>query len=384
MAGIPVLISAGEASGDMYAAQLASALRRRVDVDLFGMGGQKMRDAGVDTVVDCSEVGVLGVVEIVRKLPALQRAWKRLISEIDQRGPTLAILTDFPAFHLRLSRVLRRKRIRNVYFVCPQFWAWRPWRVRLVKRRFVRALCIFPFEKDFYTKAGVPTDWIGHPLVDAVRAPTTRETFAVQHGLNPGHPIVAVLPGSRPSELAHHMPGLVAAVGQMASKGRRQFVFAMAPGLARAQLQVHMGTLAPAATIVENATYDLLGVADVAIISSGTATVEAALLGVPMVVIYRVAPFTAFVVRQLARTKLFAMVNLLAGKEIVPELIQDDFTPERLIRETERLLDSAEAREMMRGELAKVRHKLGPPGAIERAADIIAGMIQEKPTGTLQ
>ena len=169
MARIPVLISAGEASGDMYAAQLATALRRHADVDLFGMGGPKMREAGVETVVDASEVGVLGVVEIVRKLPALRQAWRRLLSEIERRRPTIAILTDFPAFHLRLARVLRRKQIRNVYFVCPQFWAWRPWRVRLVKRRFVRGLCIFPFEEAFFRKAGVQADWIGHPLVDAVR-----------------------------------------------------------------------------------------------------------------------------------------------------------------------------------------------------------------------
>ncbi len=383
MARIPVLISAGEASGDMYAAQLAAALRRRFDVDLFGMGGQRMRDAGVDTVVDCSEVGVLGVVEIVRKLPALQRAWNRLISEIDRRGPKLAILTDFPAFHLRLSRVLRGKQIRNVYFVCPQFWAWRPWRVRLVKRRFARALCIFPFEKDFYAEAGVQTDWIGHPLVDTVQSSETRDTFARRYGLNPALPIIAVLPGSRPSELTHHMPRLVRAIAQMTSKDQRQFVFAMAPGLTQDQLKSRTGPLGSATTVVENATYDLLGAADIAIISSGTATVEAALLGVPMVVIYRVAPFTAFVVRQLARTKLFAMVNVLAGKEIVPELIQDNFTHERLIQQTERLLNSLEARENMQRELAKVRQMLGPPGAIERAADIIASMIQDKPTGTL-
>lgn len=384
MARIPVLISAGEASGDMYAAQLASALRRRVDVDLFGMGGPKMREAGVDTVVDCSEVGVLGVVEIVRKLPALRRAWKSLISEIDRRGPMLAILTDFPAFHLRLSRVLRRKRIPSVYFVCPQFWAWRPWRVRLVKRRFVRGLCIFPFEEDFYRKAGVRTDWIGHPLVDTVQVPGTREGFALRHGLNPGLPIVAVLPGSRPSELAHHMPWLMAAVAQMTSGHERQFVFALAPGLTQAQLKTHMGRLTSAIPIVENATYELLGAADVAIVSSGTATIEAALIGVPMVVIYRVAPFTAWVVRRLAHTQVFAMVNVLAGREIVPELIQDAFTPERLVQETERLLDSAEARENMKRELAKVRQKLGPPGAIERAAEIIAKMIEEHGAETLR
>lgn len=378
MAPVPVFISAGEASGDMYAARLALALRQRADVDLFGMGGPKMREAGVDTLVDISEVGVLGVVEIVRKLPALRRAWRRLLSEIERRGPRLAILTDFPAFHLRLSRVLRRKHVRNIYFVCPQFWAWRPWRVRLVKRRFAHGLCIFPFEEDFYRKAGVQTDWIGHPLVDFVRASLTREAVAQRYGLNPKLPIVAVLPGSRPSELAHHMPQLVPAVAQMNSAGQRQFVFAVAPGLTQAQLKAHMGRLAPGVTVVENATYELLGAADVAIVSSGTATIEAALLGVPMVVVYRVAPFTAWIVRRLARTRLFAMVNVLAGKEVVPELIQDAFTPERVILESERLLASAEDRAAMRRELAKVREKLGPPGAIDRAADIIAEMIRNQ------
>jgi lipid-A-disaccharide synthase len=379
MAPVPVLISAGEASGDMYAARLALALRRRADVDLFGMGGPKMRAAGVETVVDAAEVGVLGVVEIVHKLPALRRAWKRLISEIDQRRPAIAILTDFPAFHLRLSRVLRRKHVRNVYFVCPQFWAWRPWRVRLVKRRFVRGLCIFPFEEEFYRKAGVPTDWIGHPLVDAVRTPVSREAFAARYGLDPKASIVAVLPGSRPTELAHHMPQLIAAIAKMKAGEQKQFVFAAAPGLTQAQVRAHMSAEASNITIVEDATYELLATADVAIVSSGTATVEAALIGIPMVVVYRVAPFTAWVVRHLARTRLFAMVNVLAGKEIVPELIQDAFTPDNVVRETERLLGSAEAREEMRRELGRVREKLGPPGAIERAADIIAEMIQQQP-----
>lgn len=378
MAPIPVLISAGEASGDMYAARLALALRQRVDVALFGMGGPKMRAAGVETVVDAAEVGVLGVVEIVHKLPALRRAWRRLISEIDRRRPTIAILTDFPAFHLRLSRVLRRKHVRNVYFVCPQFWAWRPWRVRLVKRRFVRGLCIFPFEEEFYRKAGVPTDWIGHPLVDAVRTPVSREAFAARYCLDPKAPIVAVLPGSRPTELAHHIPQLIAAIAKMKAGGQKQFVFATAPGLTQAQVRAHMNAQASNITIVEDATYELLATADVVIVSSGTATVEAALIGVPMVVVYRVAPFTAWVVRHLAHTRLFAMVNVLAGKEIVPELIQDAFTPDNVVRETERLLGSAEAREEMRRELGRVREKLGPPGAIERAANIIAEMIQEQ------
>jgi lipid-A-disaccharide synthase len=274
--------------------------------------------------------------------------------------------------------VLRRRHVRNVYFVCPQFWAWRPRRVRLVKRRFVRGLCIFPFEEDFYRKAGVQADWIGHPLVDSVRASMTREAFAQRHGLNPRLPIVAVLPGSRPSELAHHMPQLMPAIAQMNSAGQRQFVFAVAPGLTQDQLNAHMGELALSVTMVENATYELLGSSDVAIVSSGTATIEAALIGVPMVVVYRVAPFTAWVVRRLARTRLFAMVNVLAGNEVVPELIQDAFTSARLVAETERLLAFPETRATMCRELAKVREKLGPPGAIERAADIIAEMIRKQ------
>jgi lipid-A-disaccharide synthase len=251
--------------------------------------------------------------------------------------------------------------------------------VRLVKRRFVRGLCIFPFEENFYRKAGVQTDWIGHPLVDAVHSPTTRDSFALRYGLNPKFPIIAVLPGSRPSELAHHMPQLMTAIAQMSSTNERQFVLAVAPGLMPSQLKAYRGELAPKITMVENATYELLGAADVAIVSSGTATIEAALLGVPMVVVYRVAPFTAWVVRHLAHTRLFAMVNVLAGKEIVPELIQDAFTPGRVVRETERLLDSPEARETMRRELGNVRERLGPPGAIERAADIIAEMIRNSP-----
>jgi lipid-A-disaccharide synthase len=375
MPPVPVFISAGEASGDMYAARLALALRRRVDVALFGMGGPKMRESGVDIVVDAAEVGVLGIVEIVRKLPSLLRARRRLLSEIERRRPTLAILTDFPAFHLRLARVLHRKHVRNVYFVCPQFWAWRPWRVNLVRRRFVRGLCIFPFEEAFYRNAGVRVDWIGHPLVDEVRTRMNREAFALRHGFDPARPIVALLPGSRPSELAHHMPVLMAAVAQMSTARERQFVIAAAPGLTRAQLSAHMGGAQAVISIVENATYDLLGAADVAIVSSGTATVEAALIGVPMVVVYRVAPSTAWIVRRLVHTRFFAMVNLLAGKEVVPELIQDAFTPERVVQETERLLQSVEAREAMRREFALVREKLGPPGAIDRAAAIIAEMI---------
>ena len=178
-----LLISAGEASGDMYAARLAIALRARADVRMFGMGGPEMRKAGVEIIVDSSEVALIGLLEVVHKMPALNRAWRRLLSETRRRKPKLAILTDFPGFHLHLSRALKRQGIRNVYFICPQFWAWRPRRVNLVRRRFIRGLCIFPFEVDFYRKHGVLVDWIGHPLVDQVHPTMSRADFAARHNL---------------------------------------------------------------------------------------------------------------------------------------------------------------------------------------------------------
>ena len=376
MPPIELLISAGEASGDMYAARLARALRERADVRMFGMGGPQMGAAGVEIVVDYAEVTLVGLLEVVQKMPALNRAWRRLLGETRRRKPQLAILTDFPGFHLHLSRALKRQRVRNVYFVCPQFWAWRPRRVNLVRRRFERGLCIFPFEVDFYTKHGVKVDWIGHPLVDQVRANLSRAEFAHQHGLDAAKPIIALLPGSRPGELSQHMPVLMEAAAQLyAASSDRQFVLALASGLTPSQVEPHLRANAPL-KIIANDTYNVLAAADVAIVSSGTATVETALIGAPMVVIYRVAPLTAAIARRLVRTPYFAMVNLIAGKKIVPELIQDDFTPQNVVNEVERLLTSPEAQAEMRRELAVVRERLGPPGAIDRAADIIAAMLR--------
>ena len=376
MAPTPILISAGEASGDMYAARLATALRARADVQLFGMGGTRMRDAGVEIVADCSEVSLVGIVEIAKKYPALKRVWKRMVGEAARRQPPLAILTDFPGFHLRLARALKRQGVRNVYFVSPQFWAWRPWRANLVRRRFVRALCIFPFEQEWYRLRGVKADFIGHPLVGNVAANRTRAEFAAACGLDASKPIVAVLPGSRSGEIAHHMPILVQACRLIQQKRNRvQFVLALAPGVNRSQMTPY---LFPEVLmyVAEDATYDALGAADLSIVSSGTATVEAALMDSPMIVVYRLAPVTAAIARWLVRTPMFAMVNLIAAKRVVPELVQKDFTPLRLASETIRLLDSPDAREEMRRGLADVREKLGPPGAVDRAADLIAGMLK--------
>jgi lipid-A-disaccharide synthase len=376
MAPIQILISAGEASGDMYAARLARALRARADVELFGMGGPRMREAGVDLVADCSEVALVGIVEIAKKYPALRRVFRRLLDESVRRKPRLAILTDFPGFHLRLARRLKPPGVPCVYFVCPQFWAWRPWRANLVRRRFARGLCIFPFEQDWYRSRGVKADFIGHPLVGNVAAKRTREQFAATYGLDATKPIVTVLPGSRSGEIAHHMPALVQACRLIGQQRDVQFVLALAPGVTASQIGGYVPPDAPL-KVVEDATYDALAAADLSIVSSGTATVEAALLDAPMIVIYRVAPLTAAIARLLVRTPMFAMVNLIAGKRVVPELVQEDFSAERLAAEVACLLDAPEARAEMRRGLAEVRERLGPPGAVERAADVIAEMLRE-------
>jgi lipid-A-disaccharide synthase len=369
-----ILLSAGEASGDMYAARLARALEARLQVHLFGMGGPQMRAAGVEIITDYSEVAVLGITEILKHLPSLRRAMKRIVLEAEKRRPALAILTDFPGFHLRLARKLQPRGIQNVYYVCPQFWAWRPWRAKLVRRRFVKALCIFPFEETFFREAGVAAEFIGHPLVGAVEATKDRKQFCQALGLDASRTVVTILPGSRAGELAHHLPVLQEACGRIHAKKPAQFVVAAAhPKIVE---QVRSGWPSGLTLrFVEGETYNALSAADAAILSSGTATVEAALLNVPMVVVYRVSPLTAILARPLVRTPHFAMVNLIAEKELVPELVQNEFTPEMVAGETLRLLQDPNRRASQREGFAEVRKRLGPPGAVERAAEAIARLV---------
>jgi len=374
MPSIPLLLSAGEASGDMYAARLAKALRDRLDVRIFGMGGPQMRAAGVEIVMDYSEVAVVGITEILKHLPSLLRAMNRLVVEAKQRKPALAILTDFPGFHLRLARKLQPYGIRNVYYICPQFWAWRPWRVNLIRRRFAKALCIFPFEKDFFSQARVQTEFIGHPLVGAVAPTKDRKQFCEQHGLVASRTVVSLLPGSRSAELMHHLPVLQEACARINGKVPAQFVVAAA----RPQDVEMLTTGWPSGLclrVVEGETYNALAAADAAIVSSGTATVEAALLNTPMVVVYRVSPLTATLAKALVRAPYLAMVNVIAEKRLVPELVQDDFTPQTVVDETLRLLQDPNARNAQRAGLAAVRTRLGPPGAVERAADEIVSLL---------
>jgi len=375
MPPIPLLLSAGEASGDMYAARLASALKARLDVQIFGMGGPQMQAAGVEIVMNYEEVAVVGITEILRHLPSLLKAMDKLVAEAEKRKPALAILTDFPGFHLRLARKLQPHGIRNVYYICPQFWAWRPWRVKLIRRRFEKALCIFPFEEEFFRSAGISTEFIGHPLVGTVSAVKNRKQFCEERDLAAGRALVTVLPGSRAGELAHHLPVLQEACARIDAKVPTQFVVAAAHPKDVEMLKAGWAA-GLKVRVVEGETYNALATADAAIVSSGTATVEAALLDAPMVVVYRVSPLTAALAKPLVRAPFFAMVNLIAEKQVVQELVQSDFTPEKVAAEALRLLQDPNARATMRAGLAEVRKRLGPPGAVERAADAIAGLLR--------
>jgi lipid-A-disaccharide synthase len=369
-----VLISAGEASSDMYAARLATALRARTGVTFFGMGGPRMREAGVELIADYHEVAVVGITEVLHKIPAVIGVQNRLAREAAKRSAALAVLVDSPGTHLGVARRLKKSKIPVGYFIGPQVWAWRAGRVRVVKRLVQRMVVIFPFEEKIYQDAGVPVNFVGHPLVDTVRATMSRAEFTAQNGLDAGRPIVAILPGSRPNEIAQNYARVIAACERIAQVGNVQFVHAAAHGLS-AEFFARYARPSIAIKRVENATYNALAAADCAIVASGTATVEAALLGTPMVVVYRVAPVTASILRHMIRTPFIAMVNLIAGRLVAPELIQDDFTPEAVEREARRLLDSPDARAEAKAGLAEVRAKLGPGGAIERAADIFAGMM---------
>ena len=373
-----ILISAGEASSDMYAARLATALRARTGARLFGMGGKRMAEAGVELIADYHQVAVVGISEVLHKIPTVVGVQRKIASEAVRRRAPLAILVDSPGTHLGVARRLKNNGIRVGYFIGPQVWAWRPGRVRVVKRLVERMVVIFPFEEAIYREAGVLVNFVGHPLVDVVKASMSRAEFAERHGLDAGRPIVALLPGSRRSEIERHYPLIMEACERLSrevqNRGAMQFVLAAAPAL-ETELFAPYAKPGVSVTRVEGATYDALSAADCAIVASGTATVEAALLGTPMVVVYRVSPTSAFVLKRMVRSPFIAMVNLIAGRRVVPELIQDQFTSESVVEEVRKLLESPAARDEMKAGLAEVRTTLGPGGAIERAADIFAGML---------
>jgi lipid-A-disaccharide synthase len=364
-----LLISAGEASGEMYGAQLLAALRRRVpSLECFGVGGEGMRVAGCDLVVDAKELSVVGIAEILPRVPKIYAEFRKLVREMDRRRPDAGIVIDSPAFNFKVARELHRRNIPVIYYVCPQLWAWRERRVRLMRAYINKALVIFPFEEQWYRERGVDAEFVGHLLADVEPPSLSREEYAAQHGLDPQKHWVALLPGSRGKEVTMNFPAMAKAAEQL---GREYgYVVPVAPTLEWPQaLRVDSF----AGKLVSDARAALLH-ARAAVVASGTATVEAAMMGTPMVVVYRVSSLTWAVGRPLVKVQHFAMVNLIAGRLVVPELIQDDFTAENVAAALRQVLADGPAREKMMAELAEVRSrlKIGKEGpAADRAAEAV-------------
>ncbi len=367
-----IFVSAGEASGDLHGATLARALRERApDQPLFGMGGGGMETAGVDLIVRNDEMAVTGIFEVASHMRTIYHAFHRLLDEVRLRKPALAILIDYPDFNLRLAAKLRSMSIPVVYYISPQVWAWRRGRVHRIRKLVDHMIVILPFEERPYQEAGVPVTYVGHPLADIVRPSTNRETFRARLGLDGEDPVLAMLPGSRLKEVRRHRPVLAESLRRM--RGRTRAIVVRAPTISKSAIEA----LAPGLTIVEDAAYDALTHADLVLTSCGTATLETALCGTPMIAFYRLSPLTYLVGRPLVRTRTYAMCNILAGEPVVPELIQGDFTPDRMAVEADRLLGDPTCLAEMRRRLAALRQVLGAPGAAGRAADValrVAGL----------
>lgn len=367
-----VMLSCGEASGDLYAGALVEALRAREPaIDVFGLGGDRFHAAGGRLIGDVRGLAVTGLIEAVRVLPDSYAMYRRLVQAARDERPDVLVLIDYPDFNFRLMAAVKRLGVPVVYYVSPQLWAWRPGRLQTMKALVDRVLPIFPFEEALYRSEGLDVRFVGHPLVELVAVRENREALARRLGLDATRPMVALLPGSRPNELHRIVPVLAAAVPRIASAVvGTQFLVARAPNLTDSYFLPFHGTGATV-RVVESATDDVLAASDAVITASGTATVQTALHGKPMVVVYRLSPVTYKLGRPLVRVSMFSMVNLVAGERVVQELIQDDCTPERVAAETVDLLTNSERVADMKEQLAAVREKLGGRGASGRAADAI-------------
>jgi len=381
---VRVLISAGEASGEMYGAQLMEAMRR-IDpsVEFFGVGGEKMRAAGCEIVVDSKDLAVVGITEILSHLPKIWLLFHQLIAEADRRKPDLAIVIDSPAFNWRVARQMKKRGIPVVYYVCPQFWAWRQGRVRLLRKYVDKALVIFPFEEKFYRDRGVNAEFVGHPLADLKRPSISRDQYAAQNGLVPSKPWITLMPGSRVKEVRMNLPRMLWAAEFLGTS--YDFLVPVARTISESLIRELM-----AANPNGNAPIHLvpdalpaLAHSRAGIIASGTATVEAALMDLPFVMVYRVTPLTYLLGRSTVKVPHFAMVNLIAGKQVVPELVQKDFTPERVMAQMREIIPDSDSREKILAGLREVCDRLrgseeSPVPPADRAANAILAMRQTR------
>ena len=368
----------------MYGAQLIKALRRRdAGLEFFGVGADRMRAAGCDTVVDAKDLAVVGISEIVSHLPTIYARFHQLIAEADRRGPDLAIVIDSPAFNWRVARQMRKRGIPVVYYVCPQFWAWRQGRVRLLRKYVNKALVIFPFEEKFYRDRGADATFVGHPLAGLSVPITDREAYAATYMLDVAKPWITLMPGSRIKEVRMNLPTILDSSSKLGPG--YEFLLPVAPTLDRSFLESLISSRSSIRLVPD--ALPALAHSRAGIIASGTATVEAAMMGTPFVMVYRVSPLTYFLGRPRVKVPHFAMVNLIAGKEIVPELVQHDFTAGKVVARLGEIIPDGEPRNQMIAGLASVKALLRGPNPdllhpAERAAEAIMTMLKRSPVAT--
>jgi lipid-A-disaccharide synthase len=378
-----VLISAGEASGDLYAAGLVDALRQRnPTLEFFGCAGPRMQRTGVRPVVDAASLSVVGLVEVITHIPRIYGEYRKLLRAAKEEQPEIAILTDSPDFHLRLARRLKKMNIPVIYLVAPQVWAWRKGRLPLMQKTIDRLLCIFPFEPEFFARHGIEATYIGHPLTRLIQPSAGRAELRRRFDVPDGTQLIALLPGSRKGEISRHLPVLIETVRKIAAAAHNpvpKFILALPPGTGSIASNFREPVSGLSIQVVEGQTWDILASADLALAASGTVTIEATLLGTPMIAFYRVNKMSWWMGKYLVKVPFFSMVNLVGGKRVAPELIQDDLTADRLADEALRLLDDQAARNEMKDELRIVAQKLsGSEDPLEVAARIVEKHLKEE------
>ncbi len=377
-----LLLSCGEASGDLYAGALTRELLA-IDpaISMAGLGGPQFAAAGGRLVDDYRDLAVTGLTEAIVKLPRSLAARRALVADAERSRPDALVLIDFPDFNFRLAPPIKRLGVPVIYYIGPQIWAWRPKRLATIRSIADRVLVIFPFEESIYREGNVPVEFVGHPLVDLAKPSAGREVFLAARGLVPSAPTVAMLPGSRPNEVARILPELAEAAERIrAAVPAAQFVVARAPHLDDHLFDTVRNRLSCAIVIVEAETDAVLASADVALTASGTATVQTALHDTPMVIVYRVSPLSYHLLRRLVTVETIGMVNLIAGERIVPELVQDAFTAEAVAREAVSMLTDPARAARIRAGLARVRARLGGSGASRRAAEAIMRVVRQPQT----
>jgi lipid-A-disaccharide synthase len=373
-----IFLVAGEASGDLHAGNLVKALSSLSPggLNVTALGGANLKAAGATVVYDLVSISVVGLSEVLQNIRLFREAFRTALKEIDSNPPDLVILVDYPDFNLRLAAELKRRNIPVVYYISPQVWAWRRNRVWQIKKIIGRMIVIFEFEKEFYKNYGIDVDCVGHPLLDIVHPSGTPEELRRRYGISPEKRIISLLPGSRESEVSRHLPLMVRACALIQERIKDvHFLILKAPALNRNFFDGVLGTAGVPHTIIEGENYNGISASDLVLVCSGTATIETAILEKPMVVVYKVSPLTALLLKPLIKLPYIAMVNVVAGKRIVPELVQSGATPLALARQALELLENPQEIFKTKIELHKVKGKLGTPGASARAAKIIMEML---------